>query len=1351
MNRLWRITVVALLLLGLVLPSALATPAEMMPAAPAATGWAWDFTLVDSPGNVGGYNSMILDPAGYPHITYTDWDPAYDLKYAYQDGTGWHVEVANGSANHTGQYSAVGLDQTNGWPVASHLDWTNGDLLLAYQMNPTTRGGGGPDAPVWVSQVVDSAGYVGEYTALRVDSTNTIHIAYYDSSNRDLKYARGKAGGAWVVTTVDSAGEVGQYTALDLDAANRPHIAYYDNTNHDLRYAYFNGSFWTIQTVDSEGYVGLWNSLRVDVNNYPHIAYYDATNRDLKYAYLDVTGWHSAAVATTGDTGRYPSLVLDSAGRPHISYQLEVGPSEMHLSYIFQDARGWHSEVVDGSADITGGNSSLALSAAGLPRIAFYNATTGDLWYAQSCVRADWEWPGAGCSNSGIPFANWSRGDGAVTYQWAFGDGGTSTAPDPVYTYTLPGVYTVVLTATAGCGADVFTRTVVISGTPATGFTYGPVPACVAGPVQFTNTTVVSAPVSYQWGFGDGQFSTLENPLHTYTAAGTYNVGLLAVNDCGFDYSESPLSVHAGPQGAFSYTPPVPVVMEPVTFTAAATSTLPVAWAWSYGDGFTDTGQVVTHTYAAPGPYVVALTTTSPCGVQALTRTIAVCGPVEGVTFDWTPAAPVRGDPITFTATASGSLPLSYTWSFGDGGTAGGAVVSHTYAAGGVYTAAVTVTNACGQETLAHLVAVCGPLTGTTFTWSPPEPVAGEVVTFSATTSGTAPLTYTWAFGDGGTGTGAVVTHTFAAGDYTVTVTATNSCSTDQARHTVHVCAPPAGAAFSWVPDVPRIGEVVTFTALAEGDPPFTFTWTLGDGHAGAGSVVTHTYDAGGTYPVVLVAANPCGQQVVQHALHVCLPVAGAAFSWAPADPMAGERVTFSATVQSGDPPLTYAWAFGDGNTGTGAAVTHTYAVGGGYTVTVTATNACGQESVAQAVAVCGSPTGTGFTWSPADPVQGETVTFTAATSATAPLTFTWNLGDGHIGTGALVTHTYTVGGAYTVAVTAANACGAETATSVVPICGPATGAGFTYAPDYPGPGTAVTFTAAASGTVPLTFTWAFGDGGAGAGQVVTHTYAVTATYTVTLRAANRCGEATAQRAVAVAYCTAPQGLALVHPPLVAGRPARFTATVAVGSAPLTYAWDLGDSSPPLYGPSIITHTYAAAGNYTISVAVWNGCGMVGPAGFPVQVDHPTYLVYLPLMFKSYYPGDAFEPDDAPVQANLLGLASPQGHDFAPEGDVDWVYLNLTAGTTYRFQTRNLAGGADTRLFLYEPGAYDTPLASNDDWAAGNCGGTPPDPKASCFDYTPATGGRFELKVDQYESGAVWGRAVQYSVEATQR
>jgi PKD repeat protein len=120
------------------------------------------------------------------------------------------------------------------------------------------------------------------------------------------------------------------------------------------------------------------------------------------------------------------------------------------------------------------------------------------------------------------------------------------------------------------------------------------------------------------------------------------------------------------------------------------------SYGWTFGDGATGSGPAVSHTYAAEGAFSVTLAVTDNTGLTGThTRTVSVNVPplaaftfaCSGLTcsFDGSGSSDPIGDPIA-----------SYTWFFGDGTTAAGAMVTHTYGAFGTYTVTLRVTNSRG-------------------------------------------------------------------------------------------------------------------------------------------------------------------------------------------------------------------------------------------------------------------------------------------------------------------------------------------------------------------------------------------------------------------------------------------------------------------------------------------------------------------------------------------------------------------------------------------------------------------------------------------------------------------------------
>src|SRR5213592_2290970 len=385
--------------------------------------------------------------------------------------------------------------------------------------------------------------------------------------------------------------------------------------------------------------------------------------------------------------------------------------------------------------------------------------------------------------------------------------------------------------------------------------------------------------------------------------------------------------------------------------------------------------------------------------------------------FSYDPSSPQVGQQVTFSASASGgTTPYSFSWSFGDGASGTGSSTTHTYSSAGTFNVVLTVKDSGSPQQTAtsqQSVSVSSPPPSLTasFVYSPSTPQVGQQVTFTASVSGgTAPYTDSWSFGDGSTGTGPSVTHTYSsAGSFTVTLTVKDSgvpqqTVTSQKAVTVTNPPPTLAASFSFSPSSPQTGQQVTFTASATGGTtPYSYTWTFGDGSTGTGASVSHTYTTAGTFNVVLTVKDSSSpQQSVS--VSSPPPALTASFTYNPSSPQVGQTVSFSGLASGGTSPYSYSWSFGDGSTGSGSSVTHAYSSAGSYSVTLTVkdTGSPQQTVTSQKTVSVTSPPpplSASFSYSPSSPQAGQQVSFSASTSGgTSPYSYSWNFGDGSTG-----------------------------------------------------------------------------------------------------------------------------------------------------------------------------------------------------------------------------------------------------------------------------------------------------------------------------------------------------------------
>src|SRR6185437_8225707 len=212
--------------------------------------------------------------------------------------------------------------------------------------------------------------HAGE-VALAYDAAGDLHVAYYDTAERSLKYAEQNPAGTWSATvTVDAGPQVGSSLAIAIDSAGHPGVAYYDAKKADLKYASFDGSTWTITRVHSAGNMGQNPSLVFDSSNHPLISYFSQSGGDLKLAQFDGVHWTKTTIDKKGTAGQFSSIAINPIdGSWAIAYdettrrQLRLATqSGQHATFAtLGKSKGWTSDP------------SLAFTSGGAPAVSFYD------------------------------------------------------------------------------------------------------------------------------------------------------------------------------------------------------------------------------------------------------------------------------------------------------------------------------------------------------------------------------------------------------------------------------------------------------------------------------------------------------------------------------------------------------------------------------------------------------------------------------------------------------------------------------------------------------------------------------------------------------------------------------------------------------------------------------------------------------------------------------------------------------------------------------------------------------------------------------------------------------------------
>ena len=622
----------------------------------------------------------------------------------------------------------------------------------------------------------------------------------------------------------------------------------------------------------------------------------------------------------------------------------------------------------------------------------------------------------SGCAPLVVQFNNLSTG--ATSYHWDFGNFNTSVLTSPATTYTQPGTYTVTLIAYNGPNSDtkVITNYITVYDPPTVNFTANVLSGCPGTTVNFTdNSNPIATPATYYWDFGDGYYSTSQNPSHTYPVPGYFNVTLSVTNAHGcvstlvkptYIHIFTPPDVHfSAPSTVYCSAPAT------VTFANSTTGTPPLTYAWDFGDATTSNlANPPPHTYNNTGTYTVSLVATDGNGC---TTTYSVTNYITVQTYNgsFTGTTSIcAGATATFTNTSPAPITSS-TWDFGDLGTGTGTSVNHIYYTAGTYQVRlITQGGACYDTVYQNIVVHPIPIIDFNYTPAAPCPPPATLQFNNLTQFGN---TYLWDFGDFSTSTLTNPSHTYAGqGPYTVTLVAVSpyGCSDTETRlnyislHLFNLYAK-SDVTGGCAPVTVHFSDSVDYY-----QPIVSWTWDFGDGSPVSNSPTpTHTYNIVGVYQVVLtcVSANGCIQHDTLQIGAGTLPTAN--FTAAPTTICVNETVHFTNLSTNAN---AYLWNFGDGGD-TSTNPNHTYLVDGTYTVTLIAyMNGCPDTfSIPNLVTVHPPTSGMSLVYSCDTPTK---VTFHNLSHGYT--SFVWDFGDAT--TNAIDTnpvHTYAALGTYTV------------------------------------------------------------------------------------------------------------------------------------------------------------------------------------------------------------------------------------------------------------------------------------------------------------------------------------------------
>ncbi|HZY92736.1 MAG TPA: PKD domain-containing protein [Thermoplasmata archaeon] len=397
--------------------------------------------------------------------------------------------------------------------------------------------------------------------------------------------------------------------------------------------------------------------------------------------------------------------------------------------------------------------------------------------------------------------------------------------------------------------------------------------------------------------------------------------------------------------------------------------------------------------FAAPSSVVGAGT---PSGATpAPLATALLCSGDPTFSIQASPSTGVAPLSVTFTSTLSGGCPpFDIEWEFGDGAELSGATVTHVFRSAGSFPVQAQAIGVNGSGAEAFLTVVVqggsGQLTVADQA-APPSGTAPFSTTLWANVTGgnlSSSFTTSWRFGDGGTGSGSPVSHTYLyPGTFTASALVRDSSGNSGTGNLSILVSPggtPPGPNLSLDASPEAGGAPLAVTILAASNglaAPDALTVCFGDSSVCAtgpvgwsGSVpfaFQHTYTTAGNFTVTGTLQNTTGAVVVGATVAVSVTTGSAVVvdgTLLPASGTSPLTVSFVASISGGSAPYTVEWSFGDGAVGSsipGTPVAHTYTRPGTFFPSVLVTDSAG-HAANQTLGPVTVATGTNFAGLPA-------------------------------------------------------------------------------------------------------------------------------------------------------------------------------------------------------------------------------------------------------------------------------------------------------------------------------------------------------------------------------------------------
>jgi len=526
------------------------------------------------------------------------------------------------------------------------------------------------------------------------------------------------------------------------------------------------------------------------------------------------------------------------------------------------------------------------------------------------------------CIGESVQFIDASTimGDTITQYLWNFGDGNTSNISNPFHTYSGgSAVYSVWLyTTSANNCSDSILTDIKISTKPNPSFSVTPQIVCEGNAVSFSDLSTISNDTisSWYWDFGDLNFSTQQNPVHTYLSSGVYQVNLTVASPTYCDTTISlNVNVIDAPTADFTFINACEGSSVSFTDLSSSAAGVPItSYQWEFGDSTQSVDPNPTHVYNNSGIFTISLLVTDSVGCSStISKQINIYKKPDA---GFVTGKACSGLDVVFadTSKAYNTGIIYWSWNFGNGNTSLNAnpVTQYLSAQNYLITLIVNDGNGCG-DTLSKFITV-NKTPSPNFGYS--QTCIGDYMQFTNTTFTTFPFPPTnwlWDFGDN-SGFSIVENpgHNYlSSGIYNVSLVATDSMSGCADTAIIPVSVDPKPLA-NFISTTPCIGVPAIFldsSSISQGSISM-WQWNSSVFGNSNSQNLSQTYTQTGSDTITLVvsSAQGCSAQITKVINVSTNPVAA-----------------FTVNTNFGSPPLNvaftnlsqnasaYVWNFGNG------------------------------------------------------------------------------------------------------------------------------------------------------------------------------------------------------------------------------------------------------------------------------------------------------------------------------------------------------------------------------------------------------------------------------------------------------